>query len=176
MPLTNKPEKIPKQMQPIFDTITSLTDEVCRTSLNEEYAELASQMIAALCRKRPSPLASGRSNAWACGVLFALGFVNFLFDKSSAPHMSATDLCSAFCVSKSTGSAKGKVIRDIFNIMQCDPNWCLPSQLDSNPIAWMIQVNGLMVDARMMPREIQENAYRKGLIPYLPTKVAKAKD
>jgi hypothetical protein len=32
----------------------------------------------------------------------------------------------------------------------------------------MIQVNGLIVDARHLPRDIQEEAYRKGLIPYIP--------
>jgi hypothetical protein len=32
----------------------------------------------------------------------------------------------------------------------------------------MIQVNGLLADARHLPREIQEEAYRKGLIPYIP--------
>jgi hypothetical protein len=32
----------------------------------------------------------------------------------------------------------------------------------------MISVNGLILDARYVPREIQEAAYRKGLIPYIP--------
>jgi hypothetical protein len=35
-------------------------------------------------------------------------------------------------------------------------------------MAWFIQVNGLIVDARRAPREIQEEAFRQGLIPYLP--------
>jgi hypothetical protein len=30
----------------------------------------------------------------------------------------------------------------------------------------IIEVNGLPVDARMMPREVQEEAHRLGLIPY----------
>jgi hypothetical protein len=29
-------------------------------------------------------------------------------------------------------------------------------------------VNGLIVDARYVPRQIQEEAFRKGLIPYIP--------
>jgi len=32
----------------------------------------------------------------------------------------------------------------------------------------MVQVNGMVVDARRMPREIQVIAYKKGLIPYIP--------
>jgi hypothetical protein len=35
-------------------------------------------------------------------------------------------------------------------------------------MAWLITVNGFMVDTRSMPLEIQEEAYRKGLIPYIP--------
>ena len=35
-------------------------------------------------------------------------------------------------------------------------------------MAWMIEVNGLIMDARRLPREIQEEAFRKGLIPYIP--------
>jgi hypothetical protein len=37
-----------------------------------------------------------------------------------------------------------------------------------NPVAWLIQVNGLIVDAQHMLRDIQEEAFRLGLIPYLP--------
>jgi hypothetical protein len=40
--------------------------------------------------------------------------------------------------------------------------------MEDNPLAWMILVNGLAVDVRQMPRHIQEVAYEKGLIPYLP--------
>jgi len=51
---------------------------------------------------------------------------------------------------------------------QMAPEWTIPSMVDSNPLIWMIQVNGLIVDARHMPLEIQEEALRKGLIPYIP--------
>jgi hypothetical protein len=44
----------------------------------------------------------------------------------------------------------------------------LPSRLEDNPLAWMVMVNGFIVDVRDMPREVQEEAFRKGLIPYLP--------
>lgn len=168
MPQKTKSEKVPKQMQSLFDAITSRTNEVCKKNLDEEYAQLARQVTAALCRKRPSPLMGSRVNTWACGILYALGFVNFLFDKNNEPYMSATDLCEEFGVSRSTGSAKSKIVRDALNMVQLDPNWCLLSKMDDNPMAWYIQVKGFMVDARMAPREIQEIAFRKGLIPYIP--------
>jgi hypothetical protein len=49
--------------------------------------------------------------------------------------------------------------------------------MDENPMAWMIQVNGLIVDARQTPREIQEEAFRRGPIPYIPAdRPGKGKD
>jgi len=160
--------RIPKDKQGIYNKITALTDAVCSEHLNEEYAELASQLTATLCRKRPSPLESGRPNSWACGIVYALGTVNFLFDKSNEPYMSATDLCRAFDVSPSTGAAKASSIRKMLKMMQLDPNWCLPSRMESNPLVWMLSVNGFIVDIRTMPREVQQIAFEKGLIPYIP--------
>jgi hypothetical protein len=49
-----------------------------------------------------------------------------------------------------------------------DPNWTLPSRLDDNPMVWMLQINGFMMDVRHAPREVQEIAFNKGLIPCIP--------
>ncbi len=84
------------------------------------------------------------------------------------PHMRADELCRKMGVSQGTASAKSTQIMNLFDIFQMHPDWTLPSQIDENPMAWMIMVNGPIVDARHMPREIQEVAYRKGLIPYIP--------
>ena len=43
---------------------------------------------------------------------------------------------------------------------QMDPDWTPPSKLDDNLLAWMIQVNGIAIDARYAPRAIQEEAFR----------------
>lgn len=82
--------------------------------------------------------------------------------------MSAGRLCELFGVSKSTCSARARMILNTFRIMPLDPHWCLPSKLPDNPLAWMITVNGIIVDARYAPRAIQEEALRLGLTPYLP--------
>jgi hypothetical protein len=168
MARSSKSEKVPKQMQDTFNEIVALTDKVCADHLDEEYAQLARQATAALCRQRPSPLATGNARSWACGIVYALGFVNFLFDKSQTPAMSAADLCAAFGVSTSTGSAKSRAVRDALSMHQMDPQWCRPSKMEDNLFAWLITVNGMIVDARYMPREVQEIAYEKGLIPYIP--------
>jgi hypothetical protein len=161
-------ESVPKQMQPICDEITRRTDAVCRDHLDDEYAQLCRRLAAALARKRPSPLARGKPEIWACAIVYALGTVNFLFDKTQTPYLRADELCSLFGVSQSSAANKARQIRDMFEMVQADPRWYRPSQMNDNPLAWMVMVNGLIVDIRMMPREVQEEACRKGLIPYLP--------
>ena len=81
--------------------------------------------------------------------------------------MRADELCSLMEISQSTASAKSSKIIDTLDIMQMDPDWWLPSRLDKNPLVWLVEINGYLVDLRQAPREIQEQAYRLGIIPYI---------
>jgi hypothetical protein len=161
-------EQVPKEMQARFDEITHLTDTFSQTYLNDEYASLIRQLTATLCRKRPSPLSQGKVATWACGIIHAIGMVNFLFDTSQTPYMASSEITSYFGLSPSTMQAKSKQIRDLLDMYQMDPDWTLSSKMDDNLLAWMIQVNGIVIDARSAPRWVQEEAFRKGLIPYIP--------
>ena len=127
-------DKVPKTMQAKYDEITALTDAVCKEHLNDKYAELARKLTAKLARKRPSPLVSGQAKSWACGVVYALGQVNSLFDQSQDPHLPAADLCQLFGVSVSTGGNKAKTVRDAVNMSRFDPEWMLASMVDENPM------------------------------------------
>ena len=82
--------------------------------------------------------------------------------------MTTTDLCAAFGVGESTVHAKARVIEKALRIGVFDPKWALSSLIGSNPLVWMAEVDGLLVDLRTMPREIQEVAFAKGIIPYMP--------
>jgi hypothetical protein len=163
-----KSERVPAAIQGKHDEIVALTDGFCQQHLNEEYRDLCRRMAATLCRKRPPPVATGKANTWACAIVYSVGRANFLFDKSQTPHMRADELCQQFGVSPKTGSAKSTAIMDLLRFGPMDPQWTLPSLMADNPMAWLIQVDGLIVDARHVPREIQEEAFRRGMIPYLP--------
>ena len=49
-----------------------------------------------------------------------------------------------------------------------NPAYRPPEQARGKSLALMIPVNGVIVDMRMMPRELQEQAYELGLIPFIP--------
>jgi hypothetical protein len=159
---------IPVAARPAYDAVVALTDAFCREHLNAEYQTLCRKLAAALARKRPSPLLRGKQETWACGIVRTIGWVNFLDDSSRTPHLKLTAIDKAFGVAESTGQGKSKAIRDLLKIGQFDFHWMLRQLVEESPMAWMIEVDGFIVDARHLKREIQEEAFRRGLIPYVP--------
>ena len=150
-----------------FDKILELVSEFCRNHLTEEYCELCDDLTWA-AYEVGLPLEKGRPAGWASGIVHVIGFINFLQDSSQSPHMTSTQIAEEFGVSQQTMLAKSKIIRNQFDLMQFDPNWCLPSLIGDNPQVWMLEVDGLIIDARTAPLEFQQEAYRLGLIPYIP--------
>lgn len=160
-------EYVPEEFHKTFTAIIEMTDSFCENHLNEDYQQLARDMAIKVCQKG-SPVAKGRPLSWASGIIHALGWVNFLQDPNTEPYMSSAELAESLGVSQGTMAAKSKIIRDGLDIIQMDPDWCLPEILERNPLGWMLEVNGLVMDIRTAPREVQEIAYEKGLIPYIP--------
>lgn len=148
--------------------IVAITDQVCTEQLDAEYAELCRKLTTALARKRPSPLEQGQARAWAGAVLYAVGWVNFLTDPTQRPHMTTEQLSKACGVGKSTLAAKFKVIRDALRLRPMDPDYSRRELLAENPLAWMVELDGFVVDARSLPEEIQNELKRQGIIPDLP--------
>ena len=61
--------------------LEAITD-FCQHYLDEEYLGLCIKMLEKLSRKRSVPFNSGQINSWAAGIIYAIGQVNFLFDKA----------------------------------------------------------------------------------------------
>jgi hypothetical protein len=166
--MKEKSRKVPEAMAEKVKEILALTDSFCRERLSEESRDLARDLVSALARKRPSPLASGRAASLGAGAVHALCFVNFLFDPSQKPSTTVEAIADHFGVSKSTVSGVSKKIRDAMKMSYFSTDWCLPSRIGDNPFAWWVEVNGFMVDARTLPLHLQTIAFEKGLIPYVP--------
>ena len=67
---------------------------------------------------------------------------------------------------------KGRLIMDTLSIGLMDPEFSRRDILDRNPMTWLLEVNGLLVDARQLPETVQVEAWRRGLIPYVPVQAA----
>jgi hypothetical protein len=158
---------IPKEMQGKYNEIAAMIVEFCDKKLNDDYKRLCLGLLEKLCRKRPSPLLSGRANTWAAGIVYAIGSNNFIFDRTQKIHLTSNELAAPFGVSSSTVGGKAAEIKKMFKIDFFHSEWLLPEHIENNPIIWMVQVNGFIVDIRNMPLEVQEQAFAKGIIPYI---------
>jgi hypothetical protein len=161
-------ERIPRATAEKFTAITALTDAFCAKHLNDEYRVLIHRLVASLARKRPSPLLKGQEKVWAAAAVHAVGRVNFLADPSQVPHCKPKLLYEFFGIAESTGQNKSREIREALRMGPMSPEWTLPSRLADNPLVWMLEFNGLMIDIRRAPVELQRLAYEEGLIPFIP--------
>ena len=159
--------RVPMELRERLFEVVDLTDDFCKKHLNEEYAEMCRRLTVALARKRSSPLARGRAEVWACGIVRTIGWANVLDDPKSSPYMKLIDIDPEFGVANSTGQGKSMAIKRMFGIGRLNPDWTLPSRLGDNPVVWMVEVNGMLVDIRQESRETQEEAFQEGLIPYI---------
>jgi len=159
--------RVPAALRPDAERVIAVTDAFCAEHLDTEYGQLCRKLVAKLARKRPSPLERGDLHIWAAASIYAIGGINFLFDRAQTPHLSGDDLSDLLGVPKSTMANKAKRIRDLLGLRQLDVQFCRKDLLASHPMAWLVEVDGFVVDARWLPPGLQEEARRRGLIPDL---------
>ncbi|HUU82700.1 MAG TPA: DUF6398 domain-containing protein [Phycisphaerae bacterium] len=158
---------VPEDLRGLFKSLVALTDAFCDEHLDAEYKQLSREMAAAVCQEG-SPVVRGKPVSWASGIIYTLGRVNCLSDPDNPPTMTGAEIAEGFGISQSTMLAKSKVICEGLDVIPLDPQWCREDLLDENPLIWMMELDGFIVDIRDAPRDVQEAAYREGLIPYIP--------
>ena len=147
--------------------IVAVTDRACEQHLDGEYSELCRALVDRLARVSPSPLVRGDTRIWAAGVVDTVGSINFLFDRSQTPHLRADGLAERLGVAKSTIANKSAGIRALLGLSWYEPDLTRRSMLEQHPLAWLVSVDGIPVDVRTLPGELQDEARRLGLIPDL---------
>jgi uncharacterized protein DUF6398 len=165
--VTSAELRIPPALRERAQAIVDVTDAACREHLDEEYARLARRLVARLARKRPSSIARGDARIWAAGAIYALGQMNFLFDRSQTPYMTTDGLAEALGVVKTTMANKAGLINRILELSAFEPDMTRVAVLEEHPLAWLVELDGVIVDARSLPSELQDEAHRRGLIPDL---------
>ena len=93
-------EEIKKRERKLLE----LTGDICTRKLNDEYAQLCEKLIERLGQKGEVPFQRGKIEIWAAAIVYAIGSVNFLFDKSFEPYMTADQISEYFGTKNSTVS------------------------------------------------------------------------
>lgn len=159
--------RIPNAMLDRAQAIMEVTDAACREHLDDEYGRIARRLVVRLARKRPSPLVRGDVRIWAAGIIYAVGQVNFLFDRTQTPHLTADQLAERLGIVKTTMANKAGLINRALEIGIFEPELTRVAMLEQHPMAWLVEVDGFIVDARTLPAGLQDEARRRGLIPDL---------
>jgi Domain of unknown function (DUF6398) len=176
VPLICGSDEVPAEFRRIYLELVSLTDEFCNERLDTEYQSLCRELAIGVCQDG-SPVGGGKRASWASGIVYTIGWVNFLGDPSTEPYMRSEEIAEWFGVSMGTMHSKSRDIREGLEIIPLDPEFTLPSRLNDNPLVWMVELaNGMIVDVRHAPRELQQSAYEHGMIPYIPADRDEAND
>lgn len=143
------------------DTLIQMTDGFADSYLDEDYKMLCQKLINKMSRKRQVPFLSGRLDIWAAAVVYALGQINFLFDRSFEPYVSATDLCDYFGASQSTVSQKAKKIRDMFKMGYFNEEFSTERVQKDNPFNNLVMINGLIVPVSAVLKVLKKKELEK---------------
>ena len=111
-----KDAKTKIRQEQLIEEVSSFCDD----KLDEEYRQLSINLIEKMGRKHEVPFKRGKIEIWASAVIYALGQINFLFDRSFEPYSTPDEICDYFNTKKSTVSNKARMIRDMFNLEPFD--------------------------------------------------------
>ncbi len=128
----------------------------CTQKLNDEYFQLCEKLVKKLGRKKDVPFQRGKLEIWAAAVIYAIGSINFLFDKSFEPYITPNQISEYFGTKNSTVSNKAREIKDMFNMRYFSPEFSTHSMAESNPMNQMVMVDGFIVPIDTLPDDVQQ--------------------
>lgn len=124
------------------DEIAQMVTTFCKERLDEEYEQLCEKMVRKLGRKRNKPLLTGRTEIWAAAVVYTVGTMNFLFDKSFEPYVSSADINEYLGTSSSTVAQKARTIRQLLKLSQYwDKDFSTSRMQANNPMNMLMDLS-----------------------------------
>ena len=138
------------------EKLLEMTGTFCAQKLDDDYSQLCEKLIKKLGRKRDVPFQRGKLEIWAAAVIYAIGAINFLFDKSFDPYMTAEQISEYFGTKKSTVSNKARQIKNMFDMWHFNPEFSTQKMIEDNPFNNMVMVDGFIVPLNTLPADLQE--------------------
>lgn len=132
---TSSADSYKRQVNLRAQELIQMTDAFAKARLDEDYRQLCEKLILKMARKRQVPFLSGRPEIWAAAVVYAIGSINFLFDKSFKPYVNGEDIARFFNASVSTVGQKAGKIRQMFKMDYYDPEFSTQHMHEGNPMA-----------------------------------------
>lgn len=138
------------------EQLLEITKTFCTLYLDDDYSQLCEKLIKKLGRKREVPFKRGKIEIWAAAVVHTIGSINFLFDKSFKPYITAEEICDYFGTKKSTVSNKAHQIKEMFDLWHFSPGFSTQRMTESNPMNHVVMVDGFIVRIDTLPENLQQ--------------------
>jgi len=145
-----------KEIKERENKLLEMTGLFCSQKLDEDYFQLTEKLIKKMGRKRDVPFKRGKLEIWAAAVIYAIGSINFLFDKSFEPYVTTQEISDYFGTNYSTVSNKAGQIRKMFNLTLFDNEFATEHMNATNPFNDFVMVDGLIVPLSSIPESLQE--------------------
>lgn len=136
--------------------LLEMTAAFCTEKLDDDYLQLCEKLIKKLGRKRDVPFQRGSLAIWASAVVYAIGFVNFLFDKSFEPYVSAGEISEYFGTKSSTVSNRAREIKEMFDMGRFSAEFSTEKIAAVNPYNNFVVIDGFFVPLSTLPPEFQK--------------------
>ncbi len=163
-----------KTKNPKVEQIIGMVREFCNERLNEEYGQLCVELVMTLDDLPKSPLCRGREEIWAAAIVYTIGRLNFLFDKSFEPYIRSSEIFEHFGTAGSTVSAKSGMIVDTLDLHILDNRFATQRQMEWNPLNSIVMVDDMIAFIEDLPVEIRhviKEANKNGVHVSLTTKI-----
>ena len=148
----NSKEDLKEKKQALLDLVGSF----CAQELDDDYYQLCEKLVKKLGRKKDVPFKRGKLEIWAAAVVYAIGSINFLFDKSFEPYVSAEQISEYFGTKNSTVSNKARQIKDMFDMFHFSPEFSTNKMTADSPMNTLVMVDGLIAPLSSLPPDLQE--------------------
>jgi hypothetical protein len=126
------------------DQIVEQTTTFCKSNIDTEYTALCRKMARKLGSNSAKPFARGRIEIWAAAIIYTIGSINFLFDKSFAPYISSSTIHEYFGTKQTSISHKAAQIRKMLNMSYYfDKDFSTRYMRESNPLNLLGMADGL---------------------------------
>lgn len=133
-----------------------LIQDFCNQKLNEEYFSLCKKVVFKMRNKSKVPFNRGELEIWAAAIIYAIGSINYLFDKASKPYLVSQEINNFFNTKTKTVSNKARAIKNMFDMTIFDDEFSTQQMKENNPFDNMVMVDGLITSLSSLPEELQK--------------------
>ena len=146
-----------KEHNTAADQIRTQVTDYCKKQLDQEYGDVCKLLFQDLLKDNSDIFKRGKADIWAAGIVWAVGSINFLGDKSFEPYATLADVCQYFNVNTSTVGQKASKIRELLDMNYLSSSYIIESPASKFLDSLVMTQDGFIVPSNMFEDEIQKD-------------------